>query len=725
MARFSFYKKDLLSLSILVVLILIFFWRYLDGSNLFFAADEASSDLLDFNYPQRVFLANHLKENKIPLWTPYQSNGFPFLAEAEMGVFYPINLVLFRFFDSALAFNWSIILSFVIVSVGTYLFLRNLGLNIVSSFFTSEVLPFSGFFITQLKHIQIVQAASFLPLALLFTQQIVKTQQKKYILLLSFAFTCSILAGHIPTAYSVCLFTVFFFFLRVNQQFKEKGESFKPLLLFSGSFVLTLMLSAIQLLPTIEMIPNSTRHLLSTPTFNLPLSQLITFLNPFYFGDPSRGNYDLSRSSFWESTGYIGLIPLVLSLYAFYLKDKYLSTVKILAVISLFFVLGISNTLFQFVWNFLPGLTLTRLAPRFLLFVDFFLLILSAYSVKKIATFKFNRKRVILSLIIFLSIADLWVNFFFYNGKIDSIKWQKLPQTANFLSKDSDYFRITTINQASSYNLIYEKAQGWRQDNSYYQQAKELLPATINSLFNIKSIHFPNEYTGSFSLANRSLLSSLTQQDKIMEKYSSKILGLQNVKYVLSMFSLPPQVASSFKLVFETTSYQGLPSIKIYQNPDFLPRAYLVEKASILKESDVLPHLISDDFDPKKEVVLEKDTKLPEGKYIEGKKEVKLIKDEEEKIVFEVFSPSPAFLVLTDSFYPGWKALVDGRKENILRANYAFRAITIPSGKHNVEFVFKPLSFYLGAILSLTTLSLIMLIFFFQAIFFLYKRFTK
>ncbi|SVE35408.1 uncharacterized protein METZ01_LOCUS488262, partial [marine metagenome] len=63
------------------------------------------------------------------------------------------------------------------------------------------------------------------------------------------------------------------------------------------------------------------------------------------------------------------------------------------------------------------------------------------------------------------------------------------------------------------------------------------------------------------------------------------------------------------------------------------------------------------------------------------------------------------YLVLTDMFFPGWYAEIDGEEQKILRANYAFRAIQVPPGEHRVEFRYSPLSFSIGAGLSLFSLA--------------------
>lgn len=62
----------------------------------------------------------------------------------------------------------------------------------------------------------------------------------------------------------------------------------------------------------------------------------------------------------------------------------------------------------------------------------------------------------------------------------------------------------------------------------------------------------------------------------------------------------------------------------------------------------------------------------------------------------EVNATVPGFLVVLDSYYPGWKAYVDGRESGILRANYAFRAVEVPAGIHTVALSYSPRSFQVG-----------------------------
>ncbi len=79
------------------------------------------------------------------------------------------------------------------------------------------------------------------------------------------------------------------------------------------------------------------------------------------------------------------------------------------------------------------------------------------------------------------------------------------------------------------------------------------------------------------------------------------------------------------------------------------------------------------------------------------------------RLDIQVSSPADGWLVVSDAWYPGWRAWVDGKETRILRADYLFRAVAVPAGKHQVVLAYQPLSFWGGATLSL--FSLLALIF--------------
>lgn len=77
------------------------------------------------------------------------------------------------------------------------------------------------------------------------------------------------------------------------------------------------------------------------------------------------------------------------------------------------------------------------------------------------------------------------------------------------------------------------------------------------------------------------------------------------------------------------------------------------------------------------------------------------------KVTIDTDHTAAAMLFLSDSYYPGWKAYIDSKETPIYRANYAFRAVAIPAGKHRVEFHYAPTSWLLGVIGSISGLLLL------------------
>lgn len=80
---------------------------------------------------------------------------------------------------------------------------------------------------------------------------------------------------------------------------------------------------------------------------------------------------------------------------------------------------------------------------------------------------------------------------------------------------------------------------------------------------------------------------------------------------------------------------------------------------------------------------------------------------EPEKVVVRAALAEPGYLVLSDTYYPGWEAWVDGQPAAILRADLLFRAVALEAGEHVVEFRYRPASLRWGAGISLAALAVL------------------
>lgn len=181
---------------------------------------------------------------------------------------------------------------------------------------------------------------------------------------------------------------------------------------------------------------------------------------------------------------------------------------------------------------------------------------------------------------------------------------------------------------------------------------------------------------------------------------SSPLLSMASVKYVLS---IDPISEAGFRQTFAMPN-----QIKVYENENALPRAYIVNEALHIDANDsgaALEKISSANFDPRKTVVLEGSQKLPQqsaSTQQDQNNESKVsnfIDNASDSISMTSQTKTAGWLVLTDIFYPGWTAFLDNKEVKIERANFAFRAIEIPPGQHEVLFSYRPRSFHLGVIL--------------------------
>jgi hypothetical protein len=142
---------------------------------------------------------------------------------------------------------------------------------------------------------------------------------------------------------------------------------------------------------------------------------------------------------------------------------------------------------------------------------------------------------------------------------------------------------------------------------------------------------------------------------------------------------------------------------RIFENRSALPRSFVVPHAEVHPEATALARLIEPGFDPLATVVLEEPPPIAlGGPGLPGT--ATLVAYEPHRVVIDATTPSPAMLVLTDQYYPGWEATVDGQPAPILRADYLFRAVPLPAGTHRVEMRYVPHSFHRGLALAGTGL---------------------
>ncbi len=170
--------------------------------------------------------------------------------------------------------------------------------------------------------------------------------------------------------------------------------------------------------------------------------------------------------------------------------------------------------------------------------------------------------------------------------------------------------------------------------------------------------------------------------------------NLLNVRFVVSP---QPLQIEPLRLVFRSQQTGAY----IYENPAFLPRAFLVDSVAVLPPLEILQRLRQGDFDPRRVAFLEEPLPEPiEPPTEEASAQVLIHKNEYIKL--QVTATGRNFLFLSEIAYPpAWHATVDGTPVPIVKVNYAFRGIVVPPGTHTVELYYRSANFERGRAISL------------------------
>ena len=338
-------------------------------------------------------------------------------------------------------------------------------------------------------------------------------------------------------------------------------------------------------------------------------------------------------------------------------------------------------------------------------------------------------------LILFLT-TDLFGNMGFY-GKEKTSDYFRKTRVLEMISSDRGYFRIFSTAKTISMDVPILIGNATYID---YLKEKHIpsmnLPYKLHDIWGIDAIHLKR---------TDDLFSALIAAPSIS---GTNLIDLMSVKYVISV--TPIEKDPRFELIY--SRLEGLQgkkedllkenTVKLYRNKNFFPRGWLVNDFRVLDSKEILPAVISKKFHPDKEVILEEEPKfnppsppfdhsvfLPDGRQagpttkggtnpsvsplnkggIEGglsespqdfQDKVEFISEKNNRLTLLVKTKENAFLVLNDTYYPGWKVIVDGKKGKIYQADYAFRAVPLSKGAHQVEFIYDPLSFKLGAVVT-------------------------
>ncbi len=195
--------------------------------------------------------------------------------------------------------------------------------------------------------------------------------------------------------------------------------------------------------------------------------------------------------------------------------------------------------------------------------------------------------------------------------------------------------------------------------------------------------------------------------------YRLRLLSLLGVRYILEsklgehkdVLSTDKRFPESlFTLVWQNEKW------RIWEYKQALPRAFFVDQYVVERDQQkIIDAIYSDQFDLRQKIILEEDpqesfTTSAQNATKTNITKVDLLTYKSQSLEYLIEVPHGGFLFISDNYFPGWKAFVDGKQVKIYRADYSFRAISVPGGRHKVSLVYDPSSVKYGIYLSLASL---------------------
>lgn len=251
-------------------------------------------------------------------------------------------------------------------------------------------------------------------------------------------------------------------------------------------------------------------------------------------------------------------------------------------------------------------------------------------------------------------------------------------------------------------------------DLNYWQQLKETLVPNFGVYAGLASANNDDPLVVSRWHDLTGLLVDLPAPQQ------ARLLALMNVGYRIKA------TATEGKVVYQNERMAIQPVAQPLPRAYFVSQAYMVETAE-----DAITRLSSTNFDPYREVIIMKDnndvaltattpaqrrdtgpTGSTAGAPPVSALPVTIQVDRPNRVTLTLQAPATGFVILTDTFYPGWQARLNEQPAPIWPANLAFRAVAVEAGPQEIIFEYRPRSFSVGGGISLITLLLVLIAFF-------------
>ncbi|MCL4359717.1 YfhO family protein [Patescibacteria group bacterium] len=706
-------------------------------------------DTLRQLYPWRTLATELAKRGTLPLWNPHNFAGSPLLANFQSAVLYPLNM-LYLALPRVPAWTILTLLQPFLALLFTYLFLKKLGVSSVPAWFGAVAYAFSSFMTVWIEYNTIGQVILWLPLILLSIEHLRGLFSATWYVTGIIALVMAALAGH-PQ-----VFGYLWVFALLYMLFRFPGKNYPAGI---AMFALPIAIAGAQLVPGAELTLLAARssHTASEFLDKILIQpwQLLMVLVPDFFGSPATRSY-------WPADTYVGKVTsvgLAALLFALgYIATKRDSLTKFfLSAIGVVILLVTANPVTAVIYRY-PVPFISTSSPTLMVFIaEFSLAVLAARGMDAFRRHVWNiraftlvmapvaavlvllwagvllaghlpvswaahlpaSRRVlflasgisvvsallfltartkqklmtlILILFFFLEVADLWQAFRKFTPFVPTTLVYPPTSVTFYLGEHAGINRYWALG-AASIEANFATLLGLYAPEGYDPLYPKIYAQFIGAS---RTGTLPLSFTD--KTRSDAVIAPSDGSDLLTNPFRRRVLDVLGVRYILDVpanhnteSTLPPDV---FPKLADVNGWTVL------ENTSALPRMFLAGDAIAARAPEQFAReFFSPSFDPGKTVVLDRPLPMPLSNAATGS--VHLRSYTADSVEAETQSSGTKLLFLSDTYYPGWKAYVDGRPAELYRADYAFRAVPVPGGKHTVVMRYEPASLWIGIAISL------------------------
>ena len=698
----------------------------------------------------REFGFSQLGQGNLALWNPHIFSGMPYFGGFQSALLYPLNW-LFLVLPITNAINLSIALHVFLAGVFLYLWTYHRGLHPAACLLSSILFMFSGPFFLHIYagHLPNLSAMVWAPLLFCAIDGLIRERSTLWYLVGVLALTMQILAGHPQYVFYTAIAAGLYTLLRLINVPRRT-----PLLLGLGSMYLgAAALTAVQLLAGLqaagESVRNSGTSNAFAAMFSFPPENFLTLLVPGLFGSIS--NY-WGRWYLWEMSLFIGVTGLVLAVYGAVCgnREMRLFSVPMVLILSIL-ALGAYTPLFNLLYDFVPGFDSFRGNSKFIFLVAMFAVMLSGVGLDDLLHNPTWRRRLsgILGIAgLLVGAVGLWIQISatFGNAGTWGQVMSAIAATQQSYVPPVQYEAQAFVSDAGlaaakavfvcgatflllavllwrtrfSPRLVYlvpllavlELLIFARSNRPTFDLEKTRLPA----LQQFYQAH-PGDYRVLLPPNPNSAMMTGTQDlwghdPGVLKRYAEFMAFTQgrNPETATQYLEIS-RIHPLFKMLrhryifFSEGGKQGFEEI-----PSTLSRLELIQDWVLLRQRDRIFSAMNDPaFDPRQQVILET---RPDPAPVQGQEKGAATVTEEgtDYLMVEAHLPSPAILLITDSYSSGWRAVAlpgsDQEHYDLLPANYILRAVPLSAGNHRLRIEYAPRGYRIGKWISLVSLML-------------------